>query len=470
MGAELTPEIARPHAKGTPPRGRYVTWKALGIALFLHASLLALAPLVPKPVLPRTPAAEDVRGDTFDIETTGPGSAPDRPVDPREPTSATTGSPPAAETPPPTTAKDERPAAAGEARAKVATVPKSEAVERGEPEQAREIPPPEGAPGAQAAPPGEGAPGAQAAPPADAFSPVEPGPPGGGVITGLGGTPVWAMPGVLGPPPPSPAAATAAPAAPETPRDIAGRVLSGSMHRKDQDIGIDLPAGGVVASTIASAVRSSEAPPDARATFEVRLGADGKVLGVRVVSSSAGNAATWERVARNAGAALGSRALAMSGDAAAKGATVTVKIQSKLVYPAGSKEKYDVAPVCVDEVIEEALNAVSDATAGEPGRGPLRDPAVNRPDPAKGAASGSGDGSGERRFPCIPIGIRGKGDLSNLGAHMQTVVSSSFKVTVPGEKPLVDVKKVDTRAPWSPPDPNKVQRIKPKRLKKKKRP
>jgi hypothetical protein len=53
---------------------------------------------------------------------------------------------------------------------------------------------------------------------------------------------------------------------------------------------------------------------------------------------------------------------------------------------------------------------------------------------------------------------------------MQKVVRSSFQVTVPGSKPLIDVKKVDTRAPWSPPDPNKVQRIKKKWPKKKKRP
>jgi hypothetical protein len=66
--------------------------------------------------------------------------------------------------------------------------------------------------------------------------------------------------------------------------------------------------------------------------------------------------------------------------------------------------------------------------------------------------------------------VKGKGDISNIGAHMQTVVRSSFKVKVPGEKQLEDVKAIDQSAPWSRPDPDKVQKLRPKRPKKKKRP
>ncbi|HLM74244.1 MAG TPA: hypothetical protein VK459_16175, partial [Polyangiaceae bacterium] len=331
-------------------------------------------------------------------------------------------------------------------------------------------PPPESGP-----PPGEvAAPSAPPGPPPSGgseneFSPPE-GPGGNGVVPGLDGRPVWALPGVL-PEGPAPAAAPTTPTAPKpVDRDIAGQVISGSLRKKDQDIGLDLPAGGVVASAIAAAVRSSATPLDARATFEVRLGADGKVLSSRVVSSTAGQAGQWEGVAKKAAADLAARALTMSGDAAAKGATVTVKIESKVVYPAGSKEKYDVQPVCAEEVIQEAIENLTEGVGGEPPRGPIRDPAMNRPDPGKSSASVNAEDEDRKRRFCIPIGIKGKGDLSNLGAHTQKVVRSSFQVTVPGSKPLIDVKKVQTNAPWSPPDPNKVQRIKKKWPKKKKRP
>ena len=55
-----------------------------------------------------------------------------------------------------------------------------------------------------------------------------------------------------------------------------------------------------MASTLESAVRSSAIPGDTRATFEVRLGADGNVEGVRLVSASAGDAGTWEQVVKTA--------------------------------------------------------------------------------------------------------------------------------------------------------------------------
>lgn len=434
--------------------------RALLAAAILHAASIGLSRFIPAPEPP--PAALDhVEGDLFDIEPLQSAPPPSPP--PKE----------AAPTPIEEPEEEAERPAPGAARAKIAPSIKSIESES-KPIQPNSLPPPETSP-----PPGEIAqPNAPSGPlatgPSDSeneFSPPEgPGPGGNGVITGLNGQPIWALPGVL-PEGPAPAAAPTTPTAPKpVDRNIAGQVISGTLRKKDQELGLDLPAGGVVASSIAAAVRSSATPLDARATFEVRLGADGKVVSTRVVSATAGQAGQWEGVAKKAAKDLAGRALTMSGEAAAKGATITVKIESKVVYPAGSKEKYDVQPVCAEEMIEEALTAIAEGGVGsEAPRGPIRDPAMNRPDPGKQSASVNAEDEDRKRRFCIPIGIAGKGDLSNLGAHTQKVVSSSFQVTVPGEKPLIDVKKVDTRAPWSKPDPNKVQRIKKKWPKKKKK-
>jgi hypothetical protein len=445
------------------PTGSDGTWAALGIAALLHAALLALTPLFPASQKEAQLPADAVKGDLFDIET---AAAPARPSEEARSTAADEAekedeaeaqSPPSEQRAKVAAAEGAPPPGSGALRAKVA--------ERVTPEPPGPQAPAPGATGAAGAEGTPGAPGqapSEGPPPGDSFSPVE----GTAPLTGLGGTPVWSMPGVIGPAAAPTAAPTAAPGARPVDKNIAGQVLSGSLHKKDQELGIDMPAGGVVASTIADAVRGSEVPKDVRATFEVKLGADGKVLGVRVVSSSAGDAGSWERIARTAGAALASRSLTLSGDAAAKGATVTVKIESKIVYPAGTKVKYDVAPVCANEVIEDLIDGLS--TPIDPGRGPINDPAVNRPDPGKETAEPNAEE--RRRLFCIPIGVKGSGDLSNLGAPMQTVVRSSFKVVVPGSKQLEDVKEVDQRAPWSKPDPNKVQKIRPKWKKKKKKP
>lgn len=448
--------------------GRDPIAKALLAAAVLHAASLGLARFVPQREPPQVASADNTQGDLFDIETLPPVEPAPKPPPTRDESAAA-----------PTEEPDEdpEPPAAGGARAKIAAIekpiaPAAPAIQpNSEPpsvdaSKTEPSPAPAAAieaPSAPQGPPPSGVPDTE-------FSPPEGPGTGDGVITGLNGQPVWALPGILAPAPTAAPAPTQPTAPKPVDRDIAGQVLSGTLRKKDQDIGLDLPAGGVVASAIASAVRSSDAPPDARATFEVRLGADGKVLSTRVVSATAGQAGQWERVAKAAAANLASRALTMSGDAAAKGATVTVKIESKVVYPAGSKEKIDVQPVCAEEVIEEALTALTDGVGSEPARGPIRDPAMNRPDPGKAVGSASADDEDRKRRFCIPIGIKGKGDISNIGAHTQKVVRSSFQVNIPGSKPLIDVKKVDTRAPWSPPDPNKVQRIKKKWPKKKKRP
>jgi hypothetical protein len=234
---------------------------------------------------------------------------------------------------------------------------------------------------------------------------------------------------------------------------IAGKVLTASLQSRDKELGLQMPAAGVVATTLADAVRASEAPGDARARFEVQLSGDGKVRGVRVLSSSAGQAATWDRVARKAAAALTTRPLAL-GEAGKEGATVIVKVDSKIVYPAGSKTKVDVEPVCADEVLQEMAAALEEVGTSE-----------RKPRPVQ-----TGEG-----FPiCIPIGVRGKGDVSNLGATTEKVVTASYDVVLPGAPKLQAdaVLPVEKRAPWLRKLPAKGPQVphkkwKPKKKKKK---
>ncbi|XXX77947.1 hypothetical protein WMF30_04135 [Sorangium sp. So ce134] len=175
-----------------------------------------------------------------------------------------------------------------------------------------------------------------AAPPAPTAEyegpPSAEGPPG---VAGLGGVPVWQLPGVLpdrAPPPPAPTK----PAAPrEMSMDRASEAVREAMRDRDKTLGLDLPAAGTVASVVADAVRAAETPATARAVFEVQLSGAGAVLGVRALSSTAGAAALWARVAREAAAQLAGRVLAMTA-AFAKGAKVYVTVSSSVKMPSGA--------------------------------------------------------------------------------------------------------------------------------------
>ncbi|WP_437984133.1 hypothetical protein [Sorangium sp. So ce117] len=176
------------------------------------------------------------------------------------------------------------------------------------------------------------------APPAPAPSSEYDGPPTAEAprgVAGLGGAPVWQLPGVL-PDRAPPAPAPTAPAAPrEVSADRAGELLREAMRDRDKTLGLDLPAAGTVASVVADAVRSAETPSTARAVFEVHLSGAGAVLGVRALSSTAGAAALWARVAREAAAQLAGRVLAMTA-AFTKGAKVYVTVSSSVQMPSGA--------------------------------------------------------------------------------------------------------------------------------------
>jgi len=429
------------------------------LAVVLHLGVLGLGLVVSdERLLVARSSREDAAGTWLDFEQAlepGAGAARDPGEAPREP--APSG--PAAKT------------------ARVATPRAAEAVTPSAPEIPPEAPSPSPEPAAPAAeaaaeapaapaPPVSGEPtpetpsGAPAAPPPVAGA-GEPGhdeyggPPAGGAVVapGLAGAPVWSLPGVLAPAPDAPAAPapTRAPGARPVDPKIASKALTSTMLSHDKELGLQMPAAGVVATTLSDAVRSSEAPGDARASFEVQIGGDGQVRSVRVLSSSTGNAGTWERVAKKAAAALAQRALTV-GEVGRDGVTVKVKITSKLVYPAGSKERGEVAPVCAEDMILNAADAL-----GQLGTSDGKQPRLIE----------MKDG----RF-CIPVGIALKGDLSNIGATNEKVVSATYDVALPNTPKLQagEVLPVDTRAPWLKNLPAKGPRMPlPKKWEKKKK-
>lgn len=422
-------------------RGRELV--AVAAALAAHALLLALHRVAPPGLDLSAPLANvELPADTFDIETTPPASPAPAAEAEAEPDEGDDSD------------EAEEPEPPGAAQAKVAP-PKSSL----EPSPPTAEPPsaPVPAPGGETPTPAP-APGNTAG---DEYGPA-PGAPVVGLPPGVN-APIWSIPGVLpnaGGPKPAP---TAVDAPRPVDKNIAEQVLAGTLHSKDKAVGIDIPGAGVVATSVADAVRTSSIR-DARATFEIKLAADGTVQGVRMVSASGGDATTWASVVNAAKNSLSAKTLQMGPDG--KGATVTVKVESKIQYPAGSKEKYKVEPVCANEIIQMIEDAVQNGSvAGMVG--------------TRGVRTDSGRfipynemTEEERSRFCIPLpAIRVSGDLSNIGAHTTNFVSSSFQVKRDGEKALpADASlPLETRAPWLPVRDGKVRAPPPPKKKKKKK-
>jgi len=156
-----------------------------------------------------------------------------------------------------------------------------------------------------------------------------------GAIPGLGTGPLWSMPGMIpetGKPKPAPTSIAAArPTDPKLP----GRLIGDAMRDKDRQLGLDLPGAGTIASVVRDAVWGSNTPEFAKATFEVRIGPGGRVISVKVLSSSAGVLGDWNAVASAVSGRLASNNFPLP-ETFAAGAIVTVSVVSQLQMPDGS--------------------------------------------------------------------------------------------------------------------------------------
>src|ERR1700733_5476214 len=88
---------------------------------------------------------------------------------------------------------------------------------------------------------------------------------------GVPGNAMWTMPGVLegGASAPAP---TEAPRARPVDRNIATKVVREAMNAIDKEKGIDLPAGGTLASAVRESVQGSDVPDVSRGSIEFRIG------------------------------------------------------------------------------------------------------------------------------------------------------------------------------------------------------
>lgn len=115
----------------------------------------------------------------------------------------------------------------------------------------------------------------------------------------------------------------------------ANDVLQEELRKKDNKLGLILPAAGTVASTVKSAVWGSGVPEKSQGTIVVTLGADGSVTGVKVAGMAGGTAGDWEGIAANVKAALSAKTLVLT-EEYKKGAIITINVKSKMQNPSGT--------------------------------------------------------------------------------------------------------------------------------------
>jgi hypothetical protein len=162
---------------------------------------------------------------------------------------------------------------------------------------------------------------------------------GDGVVRVPGlGNPIWTVPGTIPPPSRAAPAPTVATGPPPVDKDIAGIVMRDAMRMADSHLGLDLPAQGTVKSAVMAAMQGDDVPSEGRASFEVRLGPDGRVTSVRVGGTSGGSADMWARKAKQIQAMLAGRANQMNANFA-KGAILSVSVSSSMALPSGAGSK-----------------------------------------------------------------------------------------------------------------------------------
>jgi hypothetical protein len=159
---------------------------------------------------------------------------------------------------------------------------------------------------------------------------------GDGIVHAPGiGAPIWTTPGAMPVAPRAAPAPTVATGPAPVDRDIAGIVVRGAMMENDKRLGLDLPGAGTVATAVRAVVVGADTPTVGRASFEVRVGPDGRILSVRVASASGGGSDVWDRAAKAILAQLAGKPLQMNANYA-KGAIISVSVTSSMALPSGA--------------------------------------------------------------------------------------------------------------------------------------
>ena len=238
----------------------------------------------------------------------------------------------------------------------------------------------------------------------------------------------------------------------------ANQAVQSTVIGADKKVGIDLPATQVVVGAVATATRALPVAHNTRASFQITLDGSGKVTSVRVLKASGGDAATWQGAAKAAAASLAGRGDLALGSAKGVGATVTVDVKVRHVFPSGSAKGADVKPVCANQIINDIAEAASSGKTKEGADAEI---------PLFTDANGR---------PCIPVGVSVVSDETNIGATKQIQVQTASRVTINGKAALPsDLQKVDKNPFWvkgasdapRPVAPFRVRKFEKKREKKK---
>jgi len=147
-----------------------------------------------------------------------------------------------------------------------------------------------------------------------------------------------------------------APKAAEAKRS-ADRWLRNGLAERDAALGLG-PSGPVV-SALREATRGSLAPERGSATFLAVVDASGFVVGLRLVGSTGGDG--WESARDDAARSLATVRLALRG---AKGAELTIVVESDVVLPSGAKPAMPIQPSLSDSKVQLSENVPAGGTAG----------------------------------------------------------------------------------------------------------
>lgn len=248
-------------------------------------------------------------------------------------------------------------------------------------------------------------------------------------LPSLAGAPLWmSLGGLEMVAPPAPTRVTPRP----VDRQAATRAIAGTMQARDRELGRDVPAAGDVASALAISVRGTPAPHGARATFEVRLGADGNLLSARWMAASKGDPRDWESAAAGAREALAGRALPMGDAGALRGALIRVHVTTVHQLPSGMHHA-ELHTQCANALLNDLITANRKADGAD----------------ANEAAPDVTIFTDQRGNPCLPIGLGMQFDPADIGAHRVLQVRTSVEVVIPGVASLpAETPHVDTSAPW----------------------
>lgn len=119
--------------------------------------------------------------------------------------------------------------------------------------------------------------------------------------------------------------------------DAANNALGSARRDLDKQLGMGNPEETIVSTAVATAGRALAVPKDTRFRIEVGLDRNGRVIGVKVASASAGDVGTWDGLVAAVKASLGD-SIQVGPDVQHSGGMVVIDATIKHVFVSGSDQ------------------------------------------------------------------------------------------------------------------------------------